>query len=131
MRALICANDINREIDTSPDRFIAHLLASHLKFMSEYDGDESLTVLLVERGDTLATVDAAMDHRFLVNAYSGKRYGEADFAPCFETLQEHQTFYEMFFIEGGGELGISVVIPRRPDIDPSLLAMCAQHAKAP
>ena len=131
MRALTCANDINREIDTSPDRFIAHLLASHLTFMSEYEGDESVTVFLIEPSDTLATVDVAMDHQFLVNAYSGKRYGDDGFAPGFETLQAYQTFYEMFFIEGGGELGISVVIPRQPDIDPSLLAMCAQHAKAP
>lgn len=126
MRVLICATDINREIDTTLDRFIARLLAGHLEFMSECEGDEALTVFVVEPGDTLATVDAAMEHHFLTNYYSGKRFGEPGFAPCYETLQKFQTFYEMFFVEGGGEMGISLVIPRRPEIDPALLALCAR-----
>lgn len=109
MRALTCAEEIHQEIDTTTDPFIARLLASHMKFMSECEGDEALTVLVVEPRDTLATVDAAMDHNFLVNAYSGKHYGEAGFMPCYETLQGYQTFYEMFFVEGGGELGMDVL----------------------
>ena len=126
MRALICAEAINNEIDASTDRFIARLLASHLKFMSEYEGDEALTVLLVEPGDTLAIVDQAFDNHFLTNHYSGKSYGQPGFAPCFETVQEYETFYEMFFVEGGGELGISLVVPRRPGVDPALLSLCAK-----
>ena len=48
--------------------------------------------------------------------------------PPFETLEEHPTLYEMVFIFGDGDEGTIVLIPRAPDIDPQLLALCAQYA---
>ena len=128
MRVLTGPASIRAEIESCPDPSIAHLLAQHLEFMSEYDGDETLTVVLVEPGDTLATVDTELQGQLLRNAYSDKQYGDSGFVPSFETLTEHQSFYEMFFIEGGGEGGTSVLIPRQDGIDPALLEMCAQHS---
>lgn len=107
---------------------MAQLLTRQIEFMSEDESEESLTVVIVEPGDTLADVDAALNHQLLLNDYSGRRYVDAGFIPCFETLIEHPTFYEMFFVEGGGEVGISVVIPKSPDIDAELLALCVRHA---
>ena len=52
MRVLRCAEAIDEEINTQPDRHVAHLLARHMSFMGEHEGDETLTVILVEPGDT-------------------------------------------------------------------------------
>ena len=82
----------------------------------------------MEPGDSLEEADAGLNHYLLVNDYSGRSYRDADLLPCFETLVEFSTFYEMFFVEGGGELGISVVIAKRADMDSELLALCARHA---
>jgi hypothetical protein len=109
MRVLRCARAIDEEITAQPDRFVAHLLARHTSFMGEYEGNEILTVILVEPGDTAAAVDSELHGQLLANAYSDKQFGDPGFIPPFETLTEHQSFYEVFFIEGGGERGISVV----------------------
>ena len=126
MRVLRCPNDTVREIESTIDPAVAQLLARQIQFMSEDEGEESLTVLMVEPGDTLEELDAALYHQLLVNDYSGRRYDDAGFIPCFETLLEHPTFYEMFLVEGGGEVGISVLIPKSPETDQEILALCVR-----
>ena len=128
MRVLRCPSDIDREIRSTADPAVAALLTRQIEFMSEDESEESLTVVIVELGDTLEEVDAELNHYLLVDDYSGRSYLDAGFVPCFETLLEHPTFYEMFFVEGGGELGISVVIPKLADVNSELLALCARHA---
>jgi hypothetical protein len=127
MRVLRDSTSINKEIHSCPDPLMAQLLASHLEFVSEYpSASDSITAFMVEPGDTLEAIDIAMDHRFLSNHYSGRRLGDPAFVPCFETLEDHGSFYEMFFIEGDD--GIAMLIPKRQSIDPRLLAICAAHA---
>jgi hypothetical protein len=83
MRVLRCAEAINREIESNTDRSIGQLLARHAQFMSEYEGDdEALTVLMIEPADTLAVIDEKMDHGFLTNAYSGKRFAIRTLCPA-------------------------------------------------
>ena len=128
MRILRQPGDLDREIASTGDPAVARLLTRQVEFMSEDEGEESLTVVMVDPGDSLEVVDAGLNHYLLVNDYSGRDYSDPDFIPCFETLLEHPTFYEMFFVEGGGELGISVVIPKLADVNSELLALCARHA---
>lgn len=129
MRVLRSLDEMQREISTTHDHALAKRLRQQVEFMSDDQSEESLTVFIVEPGDTLQEVDAAMNHQLLVNDYSGRRYTEDGFIPCFETLVEFATFYEMFFVEGGGEVGTSVVIPKMPEVDPELLALCIRHAE--
>lgn len=75
MRVLTGTASIKAEIESCPDPQIPRLLVRHLEFMSEYEGDESLTVVLVERGDTLGTVDTHLRGQLLTNGYSDKQYG--------------------------------------------------------
>lgn len=131
MRALRCTESIEEEIRSCTDPAMAQVLANHVQFVREYEDyevSELFNALMVEPGDTLETIDAAMERQFLVNYYSGKRLGDPGFKPCFETLEEHSTFYEMFFIQSDEGFGVAVLVPKRPDIDPQILAMCAQFA---
>ena len=126
MRVLRDTEAINTEIRTCPDRSMGQLLADHQLFVEEHE-EGVLIAIIVEPGDTLQALDEELDHKFLINHYARWKYGEPGFMPCFETLEEHPSFYEMFFIEGD-EVGVTALIPKSTDVDPELLALCAQYA---
>ncbi len=131
MNVLHGAESINAEIMSSKDPALACLLAQHVRFAND-SGDPDmalLTVLMVEQGDTLQTIDSEMNGSFLANAFADQRYGEPEFKPCFETLEEYPTFYEMLFVQSDEGHGLVVLIPKGPGIDPEILALCAQHAE--
>jgi hypothetical protein len=131
MRVLRDTPSINSEIKENTDPAIANLLTRHLQFGAEFNADnpaDLLTVFLLEPGDTLQTIDVAMNGCFLTNHYSGRRVGDPGFQPCFETLEEHATVYEMLFIQSDEGHALVVLIPRTSGIDSELLAMCAQYA---
>jgi hypothetical protein len=69
-----------------------------------------------------------MDGCFLTNHWSRRRLGDPGFAPCFETLEEHATVFEMVFIQSDEGHALVLLIPKTSAIDPELLALCAQHA---
>jgi len=127
MRVLLGTSSISREAQRFADAQMAQLLASHVQFLIDEGYDTNgFTVIVVEPGDSLRTLDHQLENKFLVNHYSGKNHGDAGFVPCFETLEAHPTFYEMVFIEG--DEGIAVLIPKDTGIDHELLALCALHA---
>ena len=57
MRILRDRESITQEIHSCPDRQMAALLADRLRFVIECD-EGPLTVIVIERGDTLAALDA-------------------------------------------------------------------------
>jgi hypothetical protein len=131
MRILRDIDSINTEIRQNTDRQIANQLTRHVQFDAEYhdpDVGELLTVFLVEPGDTLHTIDDAMDGCFLTNHYSRRQLGDPEFVPCFETLEEHSTFYEVLFIQSDEGHALLILVPKRAGIDPELLSLCAKYA---
>ena len=126
MRVLRGTEVINRAIPTCPDRSMAEVLVSHLRFLST-EGDVLLIVVIVEPCDTLGALDGQLEHKLLIDPWGDQSYGDPGFKPCFETLEEYPSFYEMVFIEGD-EVGIGVLVPKAPGVDAELLALCAQHA---
>ena len=69
-----------------------------------------------------------MNGCFLINHYSRRRLGDPGFMPCFETLEEHATVYEMLFIQSDEGHALVILVPKTSGIDADLLAMCAQYA---
>jgi hypothetical protein len=112
------------------DQELVQLLQSRLAFYAEYEeplGD-LYKLILVELGDTLADLDDEFDGAFLINHYSGRRYGDLGFKPAFEVLEEYPGFYAMLFCEGDGGFGIEVIVHKSIGIDTRLLSLCAQFA---
>ena len=131
MRNLRDTASINHEIKENADPAIASLLIRHLQFGSEFHPDDPadlLTVFVIEPGDSLRTIDTAMDGCFLINHWSRRQLGDPAFVPCFETLEEHPTVYEMLFIQSDEGHALVLLIPKTSATDPELLALCAQHA---
>jgi len=132
MHVLRDAESINAEIQSSPDPHLRRLLTMRLEFVSEiddYEVGELINFIVVEPGDTLQMIDAELDGTFLIDHWGGKRFGDSGFLPCFESLTEHATFYEMEFIQGDEGFAVEVLIPKIAGIDLWLLSLCAEHAK--
>jgi hypothetical protein len=85
-------------------------------------------MIVVEPGDSLEVLEQEIGFPILRNPFDSTRYGELDFTPSFEALEEHASCYEMVFILSDGGSGIAILIPKHPGIDADLLAICAEYA---
>jgi hypothetical protein len=122
---------VHAAIDNWPDQAMCQLLTERLAFYSEYEDlelSDLFKLILIEPGDTLTDLDAMFNGGLLINHFSGRRFGDGGFRPCFETLEEHPTFYVMVFCEGDAGFGVEVIVPKTEGIDPRLLNLCAQFA---
>ena len=101
------------------------------RYIDMSDGEEvdvDLQVIVVEVGDSVASLEQESGCPILHNLCDPVRYGEPGFLPSFEVLEEHPGFYEMVFVPGDGDGGIVIIIPKHEGIDADLLAMCEEHA---
>ena len=130
MQILRDEEDFACAIDSWADQELVQLLQSRLAFYAEYEEPlgELFKLILVEPGDTQADLDGQFDGAFLINYYSGRRYGDPGFKPAFEVLEEYPGFYAMLLCEGDGGFGIEVIVPKATSIDARLLSLCAQFA---
>ncbi len=82
-------------------------------------GDVHLVIAQV--GDTVEELERECGP-ILTNIVDGSRYGDADFTPCFEALEEHARCYEMVFI-ASDDGGLAMYIQKNViGIPPELLA---------
>ncbi len=94
----------------------------------EYDPDIHGYFIVVEPGDSADALEEESGCPILRSLVGDARFGDPEYAPCFECLEEHAGCYEMVFVPGGGDFGIVVFIPKQEGVDPDLLAMCAEYA---
>ena len=95
----------------------------------EYEADLHGFMIVVEAGDSVDVLEAESGCPILRSYIGNARYGDPEFKPVFECLEEHAYCYEMVFVPGDGDFGIVIFIPKQDGIDPELLAMCAEHAE--
>ena len=97
--------------------------------MDEYGSDADLaTFIVVEAGDPLESLEAPLGFSVLSNRFDGKRYGDPDFSPSFEVLEEHPGCYEMVFVLADYGDGVLVFVPKNDGVDGRLLSLCAAYA---
>jgi hypothetical protein len=131
MQILRDEEDFACAFDSWADPELVQLLQSRLAFYADYEEPlaDLYKLILVEPSDTLAVLDGEFNGAFLINHFSGRRYGDPGFKPTFEVLEEYPGFYAMLFCEGDGGFGVEVIVPKSTDIDTRLLSLCAQFAK--
>ena len=94
----------------------------------EYEPELHGFMIVVEPGDGVDVLEAESSCPILRSYIGNARYGDPEFKPVFECLEEHETCYEMVFVPGDGDFGIIIFIPKHQDIDAELLAFCAEYA---
>ena len=95
----------------------------------DYDADLHGFMIVVERGDSVEVLEAESGCPILRSYIGNTRYGDPEFKPVFECLEEHDACYEMVFVPCGGDFGVVIFIPTQDGIDLDLLAMCAEYAE--
>jgi hypothetical protein len=64
----------------------------------------------------------------LVSWLGDARFGDPEFTPAAEVIEEHRSCYELVFIFSDEGNGIEIFVPKVDGVDTDLLAMCAQFA---
>jgi len=119
------------QIDGLVDPFLRTLLASRLADLTQgepYDPDLHGFVVVMQPGDSLAEVEAAIETPLLKDPVTGTEYGDPAFQPICEYVGRHPRWYELVIVPGDGDFGVTLMVPRNPDIEPRLLALCADYA---
>lgn len=93
-----------------------------------YDYDQHGYMIVVEPGDSVESLESDTCCSILHNGFDDTHFGDSDFTPCFEALEEHGNCYEMLFILNDEGFAIDIFIPKHSGIDPQLLALCAEYA---
>lgn len=108
------------------DPFLKQLLLKRLDMLCEFSDfnlSELAHFVIVEPGDTLATIEAELGFSPFVNFVDGARYPDPDFTPNWEWLIDHGQWFELVFALSDSGFGINLLVPNRPDVDAMLLAL--------
>ena len=126
---MIILNDpsLIKRIPVSAIRDLVQQRFSEICAGDPYDYDLHGYMIVVEPGDSVEILEQEIGWPILHGLFDS-RYGEPDFTPCFEVLEEHAYCYEMVFIFNDDGFGVDLFIPKQPGIDSDLLAMCVEYA---
>ena len=114
-----------------PDPYIRSLVERRFKQIlsgEPYDYDLHGYMIVVEPNDSIESLEIETRCSILHNFFNDTEFGDSDFTPCFEALEEHASCYEMVFILNDEGFGLAIFIPKHPGINAELLAMCAEYA---
>jgi hypothetical protein len=95
-----------------------------------FDPDLHGLIAVVEPGDRLSDVVEAVGHDFLTDPWTGARFGDPEFNPVLEVLEEHGSCFELVIVPGDGDYGIVIFIPKAAGVDPLLVSFCEMYAVA-
>ena len=98
-----------------------------------YDYDRHGYMVIVEPGDTVEQLEQEVGLPVLHGLFDDLPFGDPDFTPCFEILEEHTyenavRIYEMVFISNDDGFATTVIVPACEGIPGDLLAMCRSFA---
>lgn len=93
-----------------------------------YDLEFHGEMIVVEPGDTLASLERDSGVPIAGNPFDDSRFPDPDFVPICEYLEEHSHCYELMFLFSDDGAGVSFFVPKSPGIDADLLELCARFA---
>ena len=97
-----------------------------------YDYNRHGYMVVVEPGDTVEQLEQEIGLPILHGLFDDAPFGDDDFTPCFEILEEHcneqHRIYEMVFISNDDGFATTVIVPASEGTDSRLLAMCRSFA---
>ncbi len=106
-------------IASVPDPHLRLLIEKCVASLSDFDDcdlAELVTFIVVESGDPLEAIDAALGFPILTRP--------------FELFADHTDWYELVLVLSDDGYGIEVFISKAEGVDPRLLGMCVAHSAA-
>jgi len=86
-------------------------------------------LVLIEVGDTDASIIEELAFSLLVNPLDGKRHGMEGFEFPFDHLVDHGGWFELVSTVGNDGFAFVLFVRNRDGVDPELLAMCRAYAQ--
>jgi hypothetical protein len=93
-----------------------------------YDPDEHGFFILVEPGDTSEQIELMTGYSLLKSLFTETVYGDPDFTPDFEYLEDHSSFCEAVYLFTDSGFAVVLIIPKEAGIDGKILELCAEFA---
>ena len=93
-----------------------------------YDPDEHGFFILVQPGDTSEQIELDTGYSLSKSLFNGTVYGDPDFTPDFEYLEDHGSFCEAVFIFTDSGFAVVMIVPKEEGIDERILELCAEFA---
>jgi len=87
----------------------------------DYDPEEQGYFIVIEPGDRAEDVQANTGCPLGC-------FGDEDFAPMFEYVEDQGDFYEIVYIFNDSGFAHIVIVPKLPGIDPRLIQLCGEYA---
>jgi hypothetical protein len=117
------------------DPYIRDLLSlrwSQVLAGEPYDYDRHGYMVVAEPGDTVEQLEQEIGWPILHGLFDDVPFGDPDFTPCFEILEEHtyekRRIYEMVFISNDDGFATTLFVPASEGVPGDLLAMCRSFA---
>jgi len=118
------------ELPSINDAELRHIIRARLELLHE-EGDEGKPlgfVQVLQDQDSLGQLQEHLGFSVLENRRDGSRFGQPEFHPSFELIEEHSTCYEIVIVLSDDGYGAFVFVPKQAQLDPDLLTMCRQYA---
>jgi hypothetical protein len=93
-----------------------------------YDPDRHGYMIVVEPGDGAEEIEKESGCPLLHDVFGEVRFGDPDFSPAAEAIEEHTSCYEIVYVFTDDGYAVGILVPKVDGVDPELLAMCAQFA---
>ena len=82
---------------------------------------------VVEVGDTVDAIEAETGCPIVTSWFSDDVFGDDDFVPSFDFIEEHRHCYEMMF-NTTDDASVVLIVPKLERIDATLLALCRTYS---
>ncbi|MEA1084216.1 hypothetical protein SFC76_08070 [Sphingomonas sp. CD22] len=112
-------------LDTLLDPDLRRLLTERRDQLLDYGCElgDLAHIIVTQRGDTIAAVEAEAGVALASNLVTGDRLGSPDFEHSFEYVERHGCWLEAVMILSDDGFGIVLLVQDRVDTDPDLLAL--------
>ena len=124
--------DLARALASSIDDELKSLLAlrrDQLLHDTDYKLEELAHFVVVQPGDPLDAVETALGFPVTVNLVDGARFGDPDYEPSFEWVEQHGGWWELAYVLSDDGFGHVLLIPDHEGVDPTLLALCREYGR--
>jgi hypothetical protein len=111
------------------DRLFGPLLKQRAEQLTDGTGSQLCSFarfFIVEFGDHPEAIEAELGFPVLTNLIDGTRYGDADFTPSWEWIEDHGGWFELVFILTDDGFAQVLFVEDREGVDADLLAACRQ-----
>jgi hypothetical protein len=128
MITLRTATAVKSTLDLLADNKLRSLLTERIQQLTNawegIDLSDLTHFLIIQPGDTAADAERELGWSLLVNPVDGARFGQPDFTPSWEWIEDHGGWFEAVYIISDDGFGISLFVQDHPATDPELLALC-------